>query len=469
MMALSRHYWQRARQSPYLWPLVTAGVALLLYTVTMPPDLTFANYGADGGELITAAVTLGIPHPPGYPTYVLLGRLFAYLPLGTVAFRFNLFSAVGMALAAALVTAVAIHEHKSTSGPTPAAVVAPGLLFAFAPLVWGQAIIAEVYALNTLFLAATLWALLTQRSAWLVGSFMGLSLTTHLTSYLMLPLVLALTRLPEWPKVAGGIGLGLTPLLALPLLARGSSPIIWGNPVTPGQWWWLVSGRLYRENLFSLPLAEWLPRLNHWLRAGLSQFTWLGWPVLAVGLAETWPTQKRRHLFLLATVLGYATWAFGYRTDDAAVFFLPGLLLLSLLLIPGLRWAGAMAFLLPLTLIALNFTDQNLRYETAVRHAAEAILRQTPADALVLTPGDETIFALWYFHHVEGQRPDLIIVDRNLLAFSWYRKNLQRHYPDLVALEIDNLEQFQQANSRLRLLCPVSLTSSRMNCQKDLR
>ncbi|HID51919.1 MAG TPA: DUF2723 domain-containing protein, partial [Anaerolineae bacterium] len=82
---------------------VTGGTALAVYWLTLAPDLTAAHWGGDGGELITAAVTLGVPHPPGYPTYVLLGKLFGFLPVGSVAYRFNLFSAVAVALAAAVV------------------------------------------------------------------------------------------------------------------------------------------------------------------------------------------------------------------------------------------------------------------------------------------------------------------------------------------------------------------------------
>ena len=66
--------------------LATAMVALGIYLLTIAPDLTWANASPDGVELITASATLGIPHPPGYPTYVVLGKLFSLLPMGTVAF-----------------------------------------------------------------------------------------------------------------------------------------------------------------------------------------------------------------------------------------------------------------------------------------------------------------------------------------------------------------------------------------------
>ncbi|MCB0097459.1 MAG: DUF2723 domain-containing protein, partial [Caldilineaceae bacterium] len=63
------------RLSP-LVVLAVVGLAFALYVATMAPGLTWANQGADGGELIAAARTNGVPHPPGYPLYILLLQLW---------------------------------------------------------------------------------------------------------------------------------------------------------------------------------------------------------------------------------------------------------------------------------------------------------------------------------------------------------------------------------------------------------
>ena len=73
------------------------GATLALYLSTLAPTLTWGNenIGVDGGELLAAANTLGIPHPPGYPTYTLLLKLFAtVVPVGDLAYRGNLLSAI---------------------------------------------------------------------------------------------------------------------------------------------------------------------------------------------------------------------------------------------------------------------------------------------------------------------------------------------------------------------------------------
>ncbi|MCL5256242.1 MAG: DUF2723 domain-containing protein, partial [Chloroflexi bacterium] len=75
-------------------PVLAAAAAFALYLATMPPSITWQSGGQDSGNLAVAVQGLGIPHPTGYPTYVLLGKLFSYLPFGDLAYRLNVMSAV---------------------------------------------------------------------------------------------------------------------------------------------------------------------------------------------------------------------------------------------------------------------------------------------------------------------------------------------------------------------------------------
>src|SRR5262249_53248746 len=75
---------------------LAGGVPLLVYLRTMAPTI----YALDSAELTTGAYALGIVHAPGSPTYMLLGHLFAQLPIGDVGYRLNLLSAMAAALAA---------------------------------------------------------------------------------------------------------------------------------------------------------------------------------------------------------------------------------------------------------------------------------------------------------------------------------------------------------------------------------
>ncbi len=459
-----------------IWPGGAALIALSVYLLTMAPDLTWSHYGTDGGELATAAATLGVPHPPGYPTYVLVGHLFSRLPLGnSIAFRLNLLSAVSGAAAVGLATAAVIHWTRRNARQPHGPSLAAGLTLAFMPLVWSQAIITEVYALNLALLAAFLWALLGQRSAWVVGLLLGLSVTTHLTSALMLPLALVCTQREEWSSLLGGLLLGLVPFLALPLLAQSGSPVIWNRPQQLQGWWQIVSARIYRPNVFALPADRWMDRVQQWSRLFFAQFAWVGAALLPLGVSETWAKKSREQAAILGTAGLYGAYAFGYNTTDAPVFFLPGLLLLVLPLadafssiedngyaqgLVGSLGRKGVVFLLPLALLMLNFNGLNLSDDWQVRRLVEPVLEEAPPEAILLTTGDRATFSMWYLHYAEGRRPDVIPVDRYLLAFAWYRQRLAQRYPSLGRLQRDDLEAFRTYNAQFHPLCEVSFTPS---------
>jgi hypothetical protein len=443
-----------ARLRPVLVPLLAGILAFIPYLLTLAPDLTWANFGGDGGEIITAAVTLGIPHPPGYPTYVLFGKLLSLLPLpGSMALRFNLFSALSMATAVAF-AAAACRDLLGSSWRAALAALAAALSLAFAPLVWSQALITEVYALNLAFLAAFLWSLFRNRRPWLSGILLGFALTTHLTSLLMLPLVPALTPRQEWPRFAAGTALGLLPLLLLPSFATFNSPVIWGDPTTLPGWWWLISGRLYAPNLRLPESAVLSASTLDLLQTLLRQWLWIGWLFVLLGLI-TGPLTRSQRLWLPLTAVFYIIFTFLNQTEDAAVLLLPALLLLSPLLGAGLQLTGPLAPLLPAALLLTGFATQDLRHPSPVRPLALNTFAVAPPSALLLTPGDPSIFALWYFQHVEGLRSDLALVDANLLGFDWYRARLSARYPEMRSLETYDLEQFRSLNTPQRPFCEV--------------
>lgn len=442
-------------------------IAMAVYRLTLAPDLSWAHFGGDSGELVTAVTTLGVPHPPGYPTYVLVGKLFSLLPIGTAAYRLNLFSAFCTALAAGFITAAGgrlIRQMFPAAGQiwgqaVPA--LAAGLTFAFAPLVWGQALISEVYGLNLLCLALLLWCLVTSRPSWLIGLLWGLSLTTHLSSLLLLPLLLYTLPRRDWAWFALGAGAGLTPFLLLPLLAASGSPVVWGRPDTLAGWWWLVSAQVYRPYFFSLTAVELLHRGQAWLVELPAQFLGLGVVMVLAGAfrRSSTPAGRLRYgrLAWLLTAVAYIGYAFVYGTADALVLVLPALLLCAVLLAPGLYGLGAAALSLPLLLLLLNFQTLNLSHDDEIRPLAQTILAQAPDGAILLSSDPNTTFALWYYHAAEKQRPDLLVVDNHLFAFDWYRDRLGQQRPVWLPAG-DDLDAFARRNQAAWPVCQVQLT-----------
>jgi tetratricopeptide (TPR) repeat protein len=160
-------------------------ISLATYSLTLAPTVTLV----DSGELIVAARSFGVAHPPGFPLYVILAHLATLIPIGSVAVRVNFASALFAALASAMLTLLVAEalltarpvqaktdqrapDRKRRAKNTPAAArpkshdshpsaslialvacLASGLLFAFSRTLWAYATIAEVYTLNTLLIA----------------------------------------------------------------------------------------------------------------------------------------------------------------------------------------------------------------------------------------------------------------------------------------------------------------------------
>src|SRR3972149_1294558 len=81
---------ERFTRRDFVCAVVVAFSAFLVYWRTLCPTI----YTSGAGENATAAATLGVPHPPGFPLFCLLGKLFTVLiPIGDAAYRVNLFSA----------------------------------------------------------------------------------------------------------------------------------------------------------------------------------------------------------------------------------------------------------------------------------------------------------------------------------------------------------------------------------------
>ena len=145
--------------------LVAAGVflfTLVAYSMTLTSSVPFW----DSGEFIATAYVLGIPHPPGTPLYVLIGRIFSMVPIASVAVMVNWLSAIGSALAVLftfLLTARFIRlcqgDNRKPSDEIIAWIggVSAALFTAFSKTYWDSAIEAEVYALSSWMQVFILW------------------------------------------------------------------------------------------------------------------------------------------------------------------------------------------------------------------------------------------------------------------------------------------------------------------------
>jgi hypothetical protein len=436
-------------------------LSLVLYVKTLAPTLLMA----DAGEFQLACYTLGIAHPTGYPLYVIVGWLWSHLvPLGDAAYRVNLLSAVFAASCVALLYPLGLETLRTGFQRPPdaflrAAAVLATTTLAVSRTFWSQALRAEVYALNSLFVVAILYLLLrwaesrSPRTLQAAALVYGLSLTHHVTMLLFLPAGLLFVWLTDRSVFRHRRLLSTMALLVLlPQVLYLYVP--WRAPVTPYLHLDLAPGRtldLYENSLrgfVSFLTAEMfrgelgyqaslLERLAMVAGSLGRQFGVAGVTLGLLGAVRLALPQvgqaSRRVLALLglcyAGVVGFTLF---YHIGDIEVLYTPSYIIFALGIAVGMAWVlhaarstslrgspflakaapwglVALLALLPLSLLWSNYSSVDRSGDYQARKWAEALLSEPIPEGAILVSNDRNeITPLLYLQYVEGKRPDLL-------------------------------------------------------------
>jgi hypothetical protein len=438
-----------------------------LYGVTCAPSVLFG----DGGEFQFVPYILGIAHPTGYPLYVLLGWAWGHLlPLGDVAYRMNLFSAVTAALAVGCSYPLARRAVLAAAPRLPLtavrlAAITASLTFALGTTFWSQAVIAEVYALNALFVVVTLLLWLRfleaperRRRGLALAVVYGLSLAHHRTILLLLP-GMALHAWVVWRAgglrawrwrdlsamlVAAAVPLALylylplraphVPYATLPLSER-QTLVLYDNSL--GGLLDHVTAAVFTGNLrlsadAAGTAATWGERLAMVGELLRGQVGLVGIALALLGLGRL--AIGRAWGFLTLTVAAYLAgvlFNLVYAIGDVAVLFIPSYLCVALwvgggvaALVEAVAWiirrpglhvsrlaaaTAALSLLLPAALGVNHWP----RVDQSANRTAEAmwrpiLARPAPSGAVLVTNDRDEMMPLWYYQYVEGQRADVL-------------------------------------------------------------
>jgi hypothetical protein len=429
-------------------------LAFALYVRTLAPTV-----GAhDTFEFQVLSYELGIAHPTGYPLYILLGKLFTLLPLGNVAYRVNLSSALFAATAVAILHAIIAELTRSRSAAALGA-----LSFAFTYSFWSQAVEAEVYALNALFVSAACYLLLRtftkgtsdpcsghasldegrlsswgralstvsrgQRMIVAVALVYGLSLTHHRTMLLLLPAMVAYLILRRaWCL--------LTHRSWIATFMAFMAPLVVVHLYIPIRWWQIQGVGMRWEQFTTLilgtqfaPALRWdavlrePERLAIYLRALLNQYPASALLLATLGIiyllwrrdsTHPYPTW-REGLFLLLAFGAYVAFGLSYSVPDVSLFLIPSYMIIAVAL-------GIGVFALRRSLEAL--LDR-------VQFVAPQLRQQLVASVTVTVVGILPLGLVWM---------NLPQVDRSdaRALYDWGRYALQQDLPAYSVLLADS-------------------------------
>jgi tetratricopeptide (TPR) repeat protein len=475
--------------------LIGGGVfvlSLAVYTMTLCPSI----YWEDSAAFCAVHSLLGIPHSPGFPLYVLLGRVFSLLPFTSSAFCSNLMSAFwgGATLTVLFFLILEIFGQPNIrqwlSYLTGSIAV---LVFAFSSSFWLQTVRAEVYTLN-LFLSLTsiLFVLRWRRAGptrtgfrWLLlfTFVLGLSLTNHpLLALTLAPAFLLLILCTDFKVILSArrlgllaifVLLGLSVYLYLPIRSSFGPAVNWGNPDS----WPDLLAYLLRTNQAPVsPSAVAVPFLNRlWFNLsfpvdqfGLPLF-WLS-IVGVVSLFRSSRLMGSLTLAVFALNLGTATWAadFSARNYDLLGYLLPSLSMFTIWFALGTRNVLAWilkevravngnprkevhkvlgyltAYVLLLTVILLPVLQLNRNLKRCDKSSqiwaqvyARQILSSVKKNTLILAGDDNTLTSLWYVNLAENRRPDVKIVSVTALTGRANRQQIKQQYPEIRLPDAD--------------------------------
>ncbi|MBW1880427.1 MAG: DUF2723 domain-containing protein, partial [Deltaproteobacteria bacterium] len=416
-----------------------AALLLTLYALTMPRTVTLE----DSGLFLLVADSAGIAHPPGYPLYALLGRLFSLLPTASPAVAVHWLSAACGVGTCLLLWRVA---HRLTDQSTLAALAA--LAFGVSLRFWSQAIIAEVYTLLALLFFGCLLALLRAAERprpWVLiaGHLYGLAVSLHWPlAGLVTPGLLVFggrTWLRSWRDALVGALLGLWPW-AWMVWRSHQSPLVDGyGPIeSPAAFWFFVSRRGYREILagpeVTVTLSERLGFAGFLGHEMLAQFGYLGIVLVGLGAWALWQRpEKGRALGLTLAFLGpsFVLMTFAWDTVGFVwqAVFAPFPLLawgvMGLWLALGLAWLAervphveVAAAIGLCALASLHYGASDRSDDTFAHDYGVALLEMLPPDAVLFVHGDADFGAVAAMHFLEDIRPDVRVLHDGGLALS---------------------------------------------------
>lgn len=414
-------------------------------------------YVGDSGELVTAAATLGIPHPSGYPLYVLLGHLwiellgaFGLAGVDSVACRMSLFSVVFAGATCALLLVV----FRRTGVARPMAWLAT-LLFALSPSFWSQAGVQRVYSLSAFFVVAVVglaleWFRAVDRNGrgpvsgsprdirWMVAAaFMaGLGASNHTVVGVLGAAVglfavgvePSLLRRPKHLAACVGAGLlGLLPYAYLPIRSAQEPRLDWGNPETLEGFLDVVLRRDFWHRAWIESPADAVTIFVDWFVSLGVESSFVG-AVLA--LACLWSVLRARGhenrsawpVALPLAVMAANLWAVGAHGSRSDIFiwhryYIPSYVMTALLAAWGAqlaweRWGRRTLALLLVPPILLVAGWQ--RYDRSDFRLADdfsrTLLSTLPPGAHLAASDDNILFVLIYLHLVEGLRPDIDLI-----------------------------------------------------------
>lgn len=408
--------------------VAVVGVLLFFYTRTLLPTVGFW----DTGEFQAVPYVFWIAHPTGYPTYVILGKIYLMIfPVGTVAWRMNLFSAITVSLACGIFYLLLVEINRLLCGSERRLrvgrhiiAVSLALAFGLSRTVWDSAVRAEVHTLHLFFTALFLFLVFkiiyekNIKRMPILSLVVGLSLGNHMLSAFFLPVYLLLFvvlfrsfSLKEILLNSFLLLLGISVYLLLPILTITKNVVVSDYSLLS------INGliRFVLGSDFSGQMHAWtkgtfLATMEYYFEIYKINFPWVIIFASVAGFAAGFRKAGVFNIFCLILLL--STLGFSLRYQNAALerYFLTSFLIFLIWAYEATCLIYSRSKLIITTMVLLfgvffqinqNYSKVDLSQNYQAERFAERVLTNVEGNATVVTWWSY-YWPLWYMTQVEN-------------------------------------------------------------------
>ena len=433
-------------------------VILLVYWMTTGTSLT----SGDSGELAAAQYHWGIAHAPGYPIYTLLGYIWSHLLYGfSPLASLNLLSGIFAAMACGICFLLIFRILESISSLEKSVIALISLVSAlsigFSDTFWSQAVGVEVYSLHSLIVSISLLIAVKlvsgkDQSQWIwLGLAIGIGFAHHLTIVLIGPALIYVVY-DHWKsevlsisQLIKGIGLGLVVIISswvmLMLRSKMDPALDCGNPENLKNLIFHITGSPYQGYTFQSMDEAWY-NLRFIVYQLPKEFSVLGLIIGLIGIRSLFLAHRTLAIFFSCSLVTNIVIAINYAITDLNAYFLLAYVSIGVFIACGLSTIlsrfidgkhqsrlSALAFLLPLYLLMVNFSSNNFKEYKDIELYYEESVEALPEKAILFTMDFETdISASYYYQLVENRRRDITIVDMiSITNYDWFGNHLLKN------------------------------------------
>jgi len=344
-----------------LFPILLTTITAWQYIHTLLPGI---GYSGDTAKWQFIGKVLGTPHATGYPLYILLNRIFITLPIGPIAYRANLLSALY-----AVLTLLVVYAVINTLVARESVAFLGALLLSCVTAFWSQAVVAEVYTLNALLVSLTLFLLIkwfqTRRVKYfyLFMLVYALSFGNHMTMITIFPAILIFvlitdaTMIGNWRIILAGLGsiaLGAGQYIYLYIRTAQHAVYLEQQIHSFRDFINCVSGRQFKSQMFIFSWSEIASKRIPLFFSTISEELNLVFLCLAlIGLVVLAKEKTKIFVLLFLAWFGESFFIINFGVPDLDVYFIPIFLIIAVFAAAGMAFVCRLAFFrLPLQFAA---------------------------------------------------------------------------------------------------------------------